>query len=129
MILQWETIVKNDRATTQRLAVKGGWIVCRQDSELTTAMGMCFVADPEHQWSIEVGEILAGQTEFYKQGFNQGVIAGIEKSLKIVHEFFENMDFGIDPIKIDQLQAALKEAINSERRTKQWEAVPVPSST
>lgn len=47
-MLKWERITESD---TYRLKVYGGWIVA--DINRSVGVGMVFVPDPDHVWTIE----------------------------------------------------------------------------
>lgn len=53
MNLLWETIAQiSTHDTTQRLAVPGGWLVCRLNGiKLPVNLASWFISDPEHKWA------------------------------------------------------------------------------
>ncbi len=52
MNLSWEVISQTTNSDiTQRLAVPGGWLICRLNgSHLPRNMASWFVSDPGHEW-------------------------------------------------------------------------------
>jgi hypothetical protein len=52
---QWERIpTTSDYDDTKRLKVVGGWVVKHESwsGENTGSIAMCFVPDPNHEWSL-----------------------------------------------------------------------------
>lgn len=59
----WERIDQTENDYTERMAVPGGWLVCRVNGlHLPQSLASWFVADPDHNWPMPVLTPVGGIT-------------------------------------------------------------------